>query len=270
MRKRIYLGLATLIIVIMGAGLFLFVSNQTKKPHLEQEHVQQQSAQEGAEVAQDGHFHGDGTFHSDIPPEPMQQDDTPVEPKVKYTAPKGVVTKPNFPIVDPKADPVKEAYKRLEYIKKNPYAWGGVHSERATELIAELLPAEVAANHNEGDEEDLLIDELCEQGDPRAAEALIALMCDGGVIGLSMIDALVEIGPPAVPYILPYVRENFVMTAIAVDVLGRIGARYRDDLGGIVDHIIIPKLKVIADDEDNERYESPAPSWAREALDRFQ
>ena len=209
MRKKMYWGLATLIIVIIGAGLFLFVNNQTKKPHLEQEHAEtnnplhQQNAQDGTEAAQDGHFHSDGTFHSEIPSDPMPQDDTPDEPEVKWTAPKGVVLKPDFPKVDPKADPVKEAYKRLEYIKNNPYAWGGVHSERATELIAELLPATYAADHNEGDHRSELIYELCQQGDPRAAEALIAHMCDGGVGWVLMDEALEKIGPPAVPYILP-------------------------------------------------------------------
>ena len=196
---------------------------------------------------------------------------------MEYTAPEGAVLKPDFPKVDPTDDPVKAAYKRLEYIKNNPYAWGGVYSPRATELIAELIPARYATDHNDGDEMDLLIYELCQQRDPRAAEALIAIMCDGGAMGQIMFDTLEVIGPPAVPYILPYLEREetygsdwIVINLPVFDSLSRIGVRYRDDLGGILDHIIIPKFKEIAADEDNERYGRSTVIDAREALDRLQ
>lgn len=279
MRKRMYWGITTLMILIIGAGVFVFIENRRATQQVP-ETDNQPSIRSGEEVPQppipNGQFQNSSTFHVE---DPIHRDDpqeieTSDKPKVKWTAPKGAVTKPNFPIVDPKADPVKEAYKRLEYIKNNPYSWGGVHSERATELIAELLPVEVAANHNEGDEEDLLINELCEQGDPRAAEVLIAIMCDGGVGWRLMNETLVEIGPPAVPYILPYL-DRFVAQGGTTSVgmfyaLRGIGVRYRDDLGGIVQHIIIPKLKVIADDEEYERYNGFCVTVARSALEKLQ
>ena len=224
------------------------------------------------ETEQNGHVHEDGTWH-----EGVHKAHAP--PAVPNTAPPGAAaaTTPDFPSVDPNEDPVEAAYKRLEYIKNNPYAWGGVHSERATELIAALLPARLAADHNEGDEQDLLIYELCQQNDPRAAEALIAILCDGGVGWGVMEDALEAIGPPAVPYILPYLeREDtkgsdwIVVSYEVFDSLTHIGVRYRADLGGIVDHIIIPKFQEIAADEDNERYDNASVVLAKEALERLQ
>ncbi|MYA99516.1 hypothetical protein F4X90_07545, partial [Candidatus Poribacteria bacterium] len=121
------------------------------------------------ETEQDGHVHEDGTWH-----EGTHEAHAP--PAVPNTSPPGVATTPDFPSVDPNEDPVEAAYKRLEYIKNNPYAWGGVHSERATELIAQLMPASLPIDHNDSDERELLIEELCQQNDPRAAGALIALM----------------------------------------------------------------------------------------------
>ena len=61
-----------------------------------------------------------------------------------------------------------------------PYAWGGVHSERATELIGQLMPASEPIrirDHNHGELIGDLIFELCLQNDPRAAETLIAMTC---------------------------------------------------------------------------------------------
>ena len=209
---------------------------------------------------QGGHWHGD-EWHA--------------EP---HTVPAGATTTPDFPPVDPNEDPVEAAYQRLEYIKNNPYAWGGVHSPRATQLIDELLPASYPIDHNDGDARQLLIDELCEQNDPRAAEALIAIMCDGGTKGRVMFDTLEAIGPPAIPYILPYLLtedtygpRRWIDVSLAVfDPLTRIGVRYRDDLGGILDHIIIPKFQEIAADKNNERYNNASVVLAREALSLLQ
>lgn len=187
--------------------------------------------------------------------------------------------KPDFPKVDSSDDPVKAAYKQLEYIKNNPYAWGGVHSERATELIAELMPESVPImlrDHEHGEQVFELIAELCEQGDPRAAEALIALTCDGGIGAAIIDDTLAEIGPPAVPYILPYLEREDTKGSDWIHInwqvfnsLARIGVRYCDDLGGIIDHIIIPKLKEIDADEED-RYSGVSGMNAQEALDRLQ
>ncbi|RKU12712.1 hypothetical protein C6501_10540 [Candidatus Poribacteria bacterium] len=280
MNCKLYWGLAALLILIISATVFLVIRNQAEIRQLEREAAEAQKLlqQRNAPQVPQGehpphpHFHEDGSFHEGAPEDPIATD-----PQVQYTAPEGAVTKPDFPKVDPNEDPVKAAYKRLEYIKNNPYAWGGVHSERATELIAELMPARLAADHDEGDERSLLIYELCQQGDPRVAEALIAHMCDGGVGWVVMDDALAEIGPPAVPHILPYLERAdtkgsdwIYINWEVFDSLTRIGKRYRDDLGGIVDHIIIPKFKEIAADENNERYGRSTVIRARKALAKFQ
>ena len=221
------------------------------------------------ETEQNGHVHEDGTWHEGV-------HEAHAPPAVPNTAPPGAATTPDFPSVDPNEDLVEAAYKRLEYIKNNPHAWGGVHSERATELIAQLLPASLPIDHADSEARELQIEELCEQGDPRAAEALIAIMCDGGTMGRVMFDTLEEIGPPAVPYILSYLERedtkgsDWIYVGLPVfDSLSRIGVRYRADLGGILDHIIIPKIAEIAADEDNERYGRSTVIRAREALARL-
>ncbi len=215
------------------------------------------------ETEQDGHFHADGTWHEGA-------HDAHAPPAVPGAAPPGVATTPDFPPVDPNEDPVEAAYKRLEYIKNNPYAWGGVHSERATELIAQLMPPTLPRDEGHGEEVIFQILELIEQNDPRAAEVLIGHMCEGGTVGQPMDDGLDAIGPPAVPYILPYlergVAEGGYIRAAVFYSIGRLGALYRDDLGGIVDHIIIPKLEIIAADEDAKFYEYPAQRRANEVL----
>ena len=129
-------------------------------------------------------------------------------------------------------------------------------------------------DHDHGDLVSEQLSELCDQGDPRAAAVLIGHMCDGDTVSRFMIDTLVEIGPPAVPYILPYLETGldqggYIRLAV-FDSLGSIGARYCDDLGGIVDHIIIPKLKVIVADEDNKRYDSSSVMDARVTLEELQ
>ena len=221
------------------------------------------------DTAQGGHLHADEWHatpyetHETLPAQPI----SPVE---TYQPPPDAVTKPVFPEADPNASAVENAYKRLAYIKNNPYAWGGVHSERATELIAQLLPPPVIVDHDHGDEVSALMYELTQQGDPRAAEVFAGLLSPTYEGYMGGDDALVEIGPPALPYVLPYleidVAEGGYIRLAVFDILGRIGERYRSDLGGIVDHIIIPKLAEIAADENNERYDNAEVIYAKEAL----
>ena len=290
MSKKMYWALGVLILLLIGIGAFFIKSemdlaNRKKEDEkrLAKDQAFFEKHQQEVPEHSEGHDHADGTFHDGAHEDPTPRVDMPtelpVEPKEQYAAPEGAVLKPDFPETDPKEDPVKAAYKRLEYIKNNPYAWGGVHSERATELIDQLMteagPIRLI-DHNHGEEVSVMIDELCRQGDPRAAEVLIAHMSDGDIGGKVITDALVAIGPPAVPYILPYLeRENTgetdTISILAVfDPLALIGVRYRSDLGGILDHIIIPKFKEVAADEDSERYRRSSVVEAREALEKLQ
>ena len=277
-RNRLFIGVCILVVCAV-VSVYLLTRQTEKAPikiddSVEVEKPTAKSPPVG-DTSQGGHWHGD-EWHAG----PHGADETvqPEEPKthVAWKPPPGAVTKPNFPTVDPNADPVEEAYKRLEYIKNNPYAWGGVHSERATELIAQLMPPPVLIDHDHGDEVSALMYELAQQGDPRAAEVFAGLLSPTyeGYTGGG--DALVAIGPPSVPYILPYLeREDtmgsdwIVVKGGVFDSLSHIGVRYRSDLGGIVDHLIIPKFQEIAADENNEHYHKVSVISAREALSRL-
>ena len=278
--RKYWIPLTVFLLAIVGVGLYYLKTRPPKNPIVIYKatpvEVEKPTAEAPTpkppppgESAESGHWHGD-EWH----PGPHEAHETPAVPKVQNTAPPGAATTPDFPPIDPNDDPVEAAYKRLEYIKNNPYAWGGVHSDRATQLIAQLIPPPVLTDHAHGEEVTTQIQELIAQGDPRAAEVLITNICEGSIDGNIMIDALVEIGPPAVPYILPYLEELVEQgggTSISVfRSLGRIGAEHRGDLGGIVEHLIIPKIAEIAADSDFKRFGSGTVIDAREALERLQ
>lgn len=134
--NRIFIGILVLVLCVVVSVYFLRTDlpEEPIKIYTPVEPLPKPKA-EGpiGETEQGGHFHEDGTWH-----EGPHEAHAP--PTVPNTAPSGAATTPDFPFVDPNEDPVEAAYKRLEYIKNNPYAWGGVHSERATELLEELMP----------------------------------------------------------------------------------------------------------------------------------
>ena len=273
-KKSLWIPILTLVLVVIGLGLFYErkVSKQEPVPVYKPVEVEREATSKPpppGETAESGHWHRD-EWHS----EPHETHEPPAVSAGRSYIPEGAATTPNFPPVDPSEDPVAAAYKRLAYIKNNPYAWGGVHSERATELIAQLMPPPEAIDH--GQAEDVLAEmyELTQQDDPRAAEVFAGLLSPTYEGFTADSDVLVEIGPPAVPYILPHlekgITEGVYIKLAVLETLGRIGERYRSDLGGIVDHIIIPKLVVIATDADNARYDNAAVIYAKEALSRLQ
>jgi len=188
----------------------------------------------------------------------------------QHKQPPGAVTTPVFPTPEKAEDPVTTAYKRLEYIQNNPYAWGGVFSPRATALIEELMPPPILRDEGHGEEVIELLSELIAQGDPRAANVLITTICEGSTAGWHMENAIVAIGPPSVPALLPYVREGNVWTEIVIILLGEIALQHRGDLGGIVDYILIPKFTHVAADEKYEKFDSSAVLEAREWLDKLE
>jgi len=220
----------------------------------------------------------DAPIGADAPPvkPPVSQTDalekgTAAQPAAlsQHKPPPGAVTTPVFPTPEKAEDPVTTAYKRLEYIQNNPYAWGGVFSPRATALIEELMPPPVLRDEDHGEEVDALISELIAQGDPRAANVLIANICDGYIAGRHMSNAIVAIGPPSVPALLPYVREGRrPWTGTVIRCLGEIALQHRGDLGGIVDYILIPKFTHVAADEKYEKFDPFAVKAAREWLDK--
>ena len=262
--NRFFIGV--LVLVVCCVGILYFLRTQTpKEPVVIYKPVEVEKPKETKPPVGDpseGHVHADGTFHEGT----HEADDPPAVSASKSYIPEGAAVTPDFPPVDPTQDPVEAAYKRLEYIKNNPYAWGGVHSERVTELIAQLMPPPVLVAHGDGEEVYVLIEELIVENDPRAAAVLITNICDGAIAGHSMFDGLVAIGPPAVSYILPYLREDNVWAGMCAQFLARIAIDYPSDLGGIVDHIIIPKIAEIAGDEHFESYGSGTVIDAKAAL----
>ena len=268
--NRIFIGILVLLICGVVSVYFLRtdLSEEPIKIYTPVEPLPKPKAEAPiGETEQGGHVHEDGTWH-----EGSHEAHAP--PAVPNTAPPGVVTTPDFPPADPNEDPIEAAYKRLEYIKNNPYAWGGVHSERATELTAQLMPPPVLVDHDHSDRVYALMVELMAQGDPRAAAVIIATLCEGGMSTDSMENALVAIGPPAVPYILPYlekgVTEGGMVSSAVFDTLSRIAAEHPANLGGITEHIIIPKIMEIAADKDFERHDSGTVFFARAALAQLQ
>ena len=225
MSKKTYWGLSVLIVLIIGTVL-LFVKDQAEIRQLEREtaevqkQLQQRKVPQGEHPAQ-GHFHEDGTFHEGAPPDPIQT------PSRDYK-----LTQIQIPegITDPE---VKKAWERVDYIANNIFAFGGVASSRAEELINELMPPPDGFKGEEAHDEleatlDLL-SELAQFRDPRAAEVFATYAGEGIVGGEAMADALVEIGVPAVPYLIPYLEPPYDMLVKdpieAAFALGHIGRR---------------------------------------------
>ncbi len=144
-------------------------------------------------------------------------------------------------------DPVAKAWAQLDEIADNPFAWGGNADPRTPGLVQQLTPI-VDSLESEAHAEEIgdLLNELAYLRDPRSIETLVAYQC-GGKIGTAPVrEALIAMGPPVVPYLLPYLDEEddeAMGVYVAPHVLGHIGARHRVELDGIVKHIILPKLE---------------------------
>ena len=140
-----------------------------------------------------------------------------------------------------KDDPVVAAQKHLKWIADNPTKWGQISPE-ATELIQQLTPTRRGA----GEEILDTIDELVKLRDPRSPSIFVDYYY-AGVWGEAIEQALIEIGPPSVPALLPLLDDSGLLgRARAAKVLGVIATEYRQDLGGIVEFILLPKLEKLA------------------------
>ena len=272
MNKKLYWGFTPLILLIIGAFVFLIVKNQVEIRQLEREdatfqkQLQQQNAPqvpEGEHPTQ-GHFHDDDTFHAAETPDPIEPDearDSEPEPSRDFTP-----TQVQIPegITDPD---VIAAWERVEYIANNIWEWGGVPSPETEELIAQLMPPPdgFSGPTGHGDAE-ATIDLLgsLDRNDPRTAEVMATYNCEGLIGGLGPEIGLGNMGPPAVPYLIPYMLDMELMPALrsrAIAALGRIAEKHSEDLGGIVDHILIPRWETILAEEKpdyDERYEARA------------
>ena len=203
---------------------------------------------------QSGHVHEDGTWHEGT----HEAHQSPAAPS-SVQVPDG--------ITDPE---VLAAWQRLDYIAKNPFEWGGRRSDRALELMDELTPMWVSDDpHDHGEELMMMLDLLAAERDPRSAELLVMYLLDSGVSGRPVKDALVAMGPAAVPALISRLNpaeSSDVFLTVIIRLLPPIVAQHRSELGGIVDYILIPRLEAIAAIDTGNGFEVGNRSRARKAL----
>ncbi len=146
-----------------------------------------------------------------------------------------------------KARFVAKAWAKVDYLAENPFAWGGNADPKTEALIQQLSEPE----YDEGQSEESLqlemgqrLDELISLRDPRAIETVVAYQCWGEGVYAHVGDFFINMGPPVIPYLLPYLEENRG-AADASGFLAIIGKEHREELDGIVEYIILPKLEQI-------------------------
>ncbi len=275
MRNKVYWGLGVFIVLFIGVFVLVMINQHVQIKQLETEakkaEAKANQMKDTPPVTREGHEmvqHGD---HSqEVPITPDERIDV-VEKVVKIPVSRDYEpTRVQIPegITDPE---VKAAWERLDYIANNIWEWGGVPSARAVELIDMLMPPPGRFSgpkaHDDAEDTINLLGELAWSGDPRAAEAVATYYCEGIIGGTDPRDALVAIGPPAVPYLIPYLLDD--NTAGAVGPLGEIAVKYREDLGGITEHIIIPRFEEIAAIENPTTQMVYPKILAQEALSRL-
>ena len=271
MNRNMIVGTIVLIVLIGAAGVFLIQHERTTLKQLEKDAEEEEillkpqpppQVKNDPQVAQPTnpvHVHEDGTVHEGehhAPLETPPPDWTPTQVQI----PEG--------ITDPD---VKAAWERLDYISKNIWEWGGVPSAETEELIKQLMPPPDGfsgpTGHSDAEDTINLLGSL-DRNDPRSAEVSVTYLCEGIVGGRGPVNALVEIGPPAVPLLINYLFDDTMgAESKPTDVLGEIAVKYRKELDGIVDHIIIPKFEEIAAIEDPPGNMTFPRKWAREALE---
>ncbi len=222
----------------------------------------------------------------DDPPTIVNPPDQSLEPPVQNDADNPVSTSvDDMPNTDPpvkdssevthnpqetveKDDLVDAALARLDYISENLHEWGEF-SPRATELIEQLTPTWTISSEDDSENAIELLEELCNLEDPRSLKVFVNYIFEGRVWGRPMEETLVGMGPPSVPLLIPHLDESSSRSDVAASVLGRIGEKHQDDLGGAVEFIILPKLEeiVMSDSDSYNRFDRLA---AREAITRLQ
>ena len=278
MKRKLYWGLGVLIILLIGVGAVLVIRHEMAvhkqlQADLDVANKLLEEQNKPSEVpAEKGHVHEDGTFHVGEHGDPIvEQDDPTGEQDEPLKPPPSRDFEPvQIQIPEGITDPdVIAAWDRLDYIAKNIWEWGGVPSQETEELIAQLMPPPDGfsgpSGHSDAEETINLLGSL-DRNDPRSAEVLVTYYCENIIGGLGPRNAIIDIGPPAVPLLIPYLFEDGNAEAVAA--LGGIAVKHRKELGGIVDHIIIPKLEEYAAIEDPPPFNLVmARSWAQEALE---
>ncbi|MYI94658.1 hypothetical protein F4083_10125, partial [Candidatus Poribacteria bacterium] len=245
MNNKFFWGIGVLfILLIVGATVFVLVKDRPGMRQLEKElevlQKRMEDKKEDQSTPEDsqeehpatGHFHEDGTFHEGVSSDPVQppsRDYTPTQIQI----PDG--------ITDPE---VIKAWERLDYIANNIWEWGGKASPRALEIMAELPdPQKVAENVDHcGEKEIELLDELSNLHDPRSVEFLVSYQLDSGIMGKPISEALVAMGPASLPSLIARLNEIDGKRPIypVPQLLVRISETYQEEIGRIVQYIILP------------------------------
>ncbi len=167
---------------------------------------------------------------------------------------------------------VLAAWHRVEYIANNIWAWGGVPNPATPGLIAQLMPSPDGfsgpTGHSDMEETFNRLGSL-DTNDPRSIVVMATYYCGGRVGGLGPENALARMGVAAVPYLIRYMLDmehSPNLRSRAIIVLGKIAARHRADLEGIVEHILIPRWESILAQEKPDYSEEKR---ARDALSRL-
>ena len=100
----------------------------------------------------------------------------------------------------------------------------------------------------------MLLEELARLRDPRSIEVFVAYDCESPLGGAFFTETLIALGPPVVPYLIPYLdraleaktEENLIVLQgllSSLHTLTEIGHRRWADLDGVTEHIILPRLE---------------------------
>lgn len=275
LKKKIWLPILIVLLVVIGCGLFYARQVSKQAPVkvykvVEVEEPETPKPPPPGETAESGHWHGD-EWHADphetheVPNGDISQ---PIQTAASRNYTPAVVEIPEG-ITDPE---VIAAWQRVDYIANHIWEWGGVPNAETPELIAQLMPPPDGfsgpTGHSDAEETIDLLGSL-DPNDPRSIVVMATYLCEGRVGGRGPINALVKMGVPAVPYLIPYMLDMEAMPALRrypIEVLCQIAEKHRADLDGIVDHILIPRLEAILAQEKPDYDEGKA---AREYLPRL-
>ena len=234
-----------------------------------------------AEEQTGGHWHGD-EWHADDAHE-NDTGETELIPSVDWQPSTGrphEAVKPEGLDALDADDPVAKAWAKLDDIADNPFAWGGNADPRTPGLIAQLIPPPVelapeGSSEDNSEELIMLLEELARLRDPRSIEVFVAYDCESPLSGAPVEEALVAMGPPTVPYLIPYLDEALEAKTYpsqgllsSLRILRKIGHRRWADLDGVTEHIILPRLEQMLAEGFLSPYGERGVQWAIDALKR--
>ncbi len=294
--RKIWFSLSLLLLAVVAVSLYLLQTQSPKAPLKRDKRVESlpksavkapvDEPSQGGEVPVDAR----DAEQSDTPEVPNKGGEVSVEeshaepPDTSEVPNEGIAARPGVsasreytPAVVDIPEGITEpavlaAWHRVEYIANNIWAWGGVPNPATPGLIAQLMPVPNGfsgpTGHSDMEETFNRLGSL-DTNDPRSIVVMATYLCEGIVGGMGPIDMLVEMGVPAVPYLIPYMLDMEMTPLLRyrpIIILGRIAARHRAELGGIVEHILIPRFEAILAQEKPNYDEEIA---ARDALSRL-